>query len=109
MQNINKIFNKFFNGEPNFVTPHPVEYGVLCETPFKLVYELSQGVSPFSDNMVFGVTVLEVVNKDKIKRAMPLDMAFMDIDTARKYIKDIKASKELIENILYGVENAASA
>lgn len=47
--NAEKIFQKYFNGMCNFLTPFPYEYGVKKIGKYTLVYEKSKGRSPWSN------------------------------------------------------------
>ena len=44
-----KIFEKYFNGMCNFVTPFPYEYGIKKVGKHTLIYEKSKGRSPWSN------------------------------------------------------------
>jgi hypothetical protein len=49
------IFQEFFNGKPNIMTPEPVEYGQLANG--LVLYEISTGTG-MSEEPIFGVTFL---------------------------------------------------
>ena len=47
--NAEEIFEKYFNGNCNFLTPFPYEYGIKKIGQYTLVYEKSNGRSPWSN------------------------------------------------------------
>lgn len=54
MESIASKFNKFFNGNKNFMTPSVIDYGRKGH----MIYELSKGTG-FKDQTIYAVTVLE--------------------------------------------------
>ena len=79
------IFNKKFNGQPNFVTPHLVEFGTAGPDG-QYIYELSKsGPDPSSIfGILWGATIL---TKDGHKTT--LSNSFRSEKEARHYIDQI--------------------
>ena len=83
---IEYIFEKHFKGEKNFVTPLVVEYGAAGKN---LIYEISKG-KMFSDDWLYGVTVLRVTEGNKTIHEHDLCKSFNTISKARTHAKNLK-------------------
>lgn len=78
--NIEKIFNKVFNGQKNLITPEIIEYGATNEN----LWELSTS-NIFN---VFGVTVIKFIDGQPIHQ-VELSQPFNTEKEAREYIKNL--------------------
>lgn len=88
--NANEMFQKKYNGEPNFITPKI--YECLNITPNR-AYELSGERYRLTDVFppLFGVTVLDYdPATDTIQHNRELSKPFHSIREARQYIQQLK-------------------
>ena len=89
--NCSYIFNFFFNGDKNFVTPNIIKYYVKKKNNNFLFVELSTG--KFMNSKIYGVTVLKGTlkgNKLCLGRCIDKDKPFNTEKEALTYIESLK-------------------
>lgn len=81
---IKDIFNQFFLGNKNFMTPRVKSYGETSSRFF--VFEVSEGDGLFSDGLIYGITVLELnSSQEVIKHRHDLSKCFDNLKSLNKY------------------------
>lgn len=96
------IFERYFNGETNFMTPNVVGYSHKWFGSEKLVVEFSQGRGLF-DTYLFGVSCLVFDPTTCKAQKIELSEAFKDSKSGHDYFESI--SKADFENAMrYGEE-----
>lgn len=88
MNNIKEIFDEVYNCQPNFMTPHIIEYGRIND---ELIYELSQGEG-FNRNTLIGVTTLAKIDGEWIQ-TKNINKSFSNTN----YHKALYAAREYID------------
>ncbi len=86
-----KVFAFYYNGQPNFITPHILEYGYKRNGNRFLFIELSKGEGVYHER-IYGVTVLEgrlKGNKLYLKRRIDKMKCFKNINEAKTYIRSL--------------------
>lgn len=91
---IEAIFEKFFNGHKNFVTPEVVEYGSINNGNGQFVYEIATGPR-ILENIPVGVTILKINNINDVQRtehSQCVAAATREeaLDLAYEYVENIK-------------------
>lgn len=84
-------FRKFFNGQNNFMSPHPIDYGQVAD----LIWELSHGLGMFGQQC-FGITVLQrTSNPARVKRPdiSGLSKCCFSENEAREYIRKLDSRR----------------
>ena len=82
---IKGLFSKYFNNQPNFMTPKVIKYGQTSN----YLYELSEGRG-LGNNKVYGVTVLSLSPIDKkIHHHKELSDCFFTLGQAITYVKEL--------------------
>lgn len=76
-EQINAIFHRAFNGQPNFITPDILKRGKRG----RMIYEISSGQG-LGGGTIYGVTVLELSGL----RRRDLSSCFSDLSEAERYI-----------------------
>ena len=90
VMSVRDVFNEYFNGEPNFVTPNVYGFGTRKFGDYTLLYEKSCGERIFSDEgHIYAVTFL-LYNKGNVEH-LDLGKAFGSKSEVEEYIKSIKS------------------
>lgn len=98
--NTKYIFNRYFNGEKNFITPKVYNYGYIQFGDKTLLYEKSKGKGLY-DHTIYGLTFLVIDNETNEVQRIDLSKPFNSSKELNKYLKSI--SKEEFENAeVYG-------
>lgn len=84
------IFDKVYNGHKNVFTPHILGYGKISKT---LIYEFSSGKDIFSDNKMWGVSILKL-EEGEWKNNKELSSAFSSAKEAEDYIISLKENNK---------------
>jgi len=87
INNCSYIFNFYFNGDKNFITPYIIKYYTKQKNNNFLFVELSSG--QFMNSKIYGVTVLKGIlenNKLHLKRCLDKDKSFNTKTEALNYI-----------------------
>ena len=79
---IRDTFNRVYNGEKNFMTPHVIKYGKRG----KYIYELSDGDAFMRSGRIYGVSVLTTGGEKRTD----LGGSFQSKQEAEDYIKQLK-------------------
>jgi len=85
------VFNFYFNGDKNFVTPYIIKYYTKQKNNNFLFVELSTG--KFMDSKIYGVTILKGTlkgNKLCLERCIDKDKPFNSKTEALTYIESLK-------------------
>lgn len=99
--NIEHIFNTYFEGETNFVTPNVYEYEYKKFNDKILLIEKSYGQGFISKNKIFGCTTLIYTPKTNDVQRIDLSQCFYSKQEINTYIKNINS--DTINNaIVYG-------
>ena len=77
-------YSQYF-GDPNFMTPHVIEYG----SAGKYIYELSTGRGFKKDSRLYGITVINIDDPEK-KYNHEKSKCFYSEDEAYDYINTLK-------------------
>lgn len=97
---IKEVFNQYFNGDMNFVTPNVYGYGVYFYDKFNVVlFEKSVN----DEHTLYGATALLFNPKSNICCRIDLSDCFEDSKKLNDYISNL--SKEDFDNALrYGLD-----
>lgn len=95
---IGKIFDKYFNGNKNFITPNVYEYDKKIFNEGIVLIEKSSGMGMFNEE-IFGCTTLFLKNNTVQK--IDLSEAFYSKDEVENYINNL-TEKDVKEAIKYG-------
>ena len=95
---VRKIFDKYFNGSKNFITPNVYEYGERKFGDYFLFYEKSRGEG-FNGEDLFAITFL-IMNKGAVRR-IDLSKCFNSKKEVDDYLKSI-TSKDITFADKYG-------
>ena len=87
--NIEHIFNTYFNGETNFVTPNIYDYDYKSFGDKILLIEKSKGEGFISNKTIFGCTTLIYTPKTKEVQRIDLSQCFYSKKEIDEYIKRI--------------------
>lgn len=98
--NTRYIFNRYFNGNKNFCTPHTYAYGHKKYGNTILLYEKSKGKGLF-DSDLYGLTFLLLNNKTNEVQRIDLSKAFNSPKELDKYLATINL-KTIKEADIYG-------
>jgi len=85
---IETIFEETLKGK-NIMTPHIVEYG----NSGRFLFEISEGTG-FDREPIFGVTVLELLEDETVKRRCDLNKLFDDLEEARTHAEELEELAE---------------
>ena len=86
------IFERYFNGEKNFITPYVFGYkSVKCDDEI-VVFELSEGEGLYEEHIV-GCTSLLFDPQTKEICRIELSQAFSTRAEARNYVKNLSADE----------------
>ena len=98
--NTRYIFNRYFNGNKNFCTPHTYAYGHKKYGDTVLLYEKSKGRGLF-DSDLYGLSFLLLNNKTNEVQRIDLCKAFHSPKELDKYLVSINL-KTIKEADIYG-------
>lgn len=85
---VEEIFEKTLKGK-NIMTPHIVEYG----NTGRFLFEISEGTG-FSREHIFGVTVLELLEDETVKRRNDLNKLLDTLEDAREHAEGLEELSE---------------
>ena len=90
--NIEHIFNTYFNGETNFVTPNIYDYDYKSFGDKILLIEKSKGKGFISNQTIFGCTTLIYIPKKNSVQRIDLSQCFYSKQEINTYIKNINSN-----------------
>ena len=82
------IFDRYFNGEKNFMTPNVIGYSSIKMDNEYLVVEFSEGRGIF-DTYLFGVSCLVFNPQTRETQKINLSKAFKSANECKEYVKSI--------------------
>lgn len=86
--NTKYIFERYFNGNKNFFTPHVYSYGHIPLGDKTLLYEKSKGKGLF-DSDLYGLSFLLINNETNEVQQIDLSQAFKTPEKLNRYLKTI--------------------
>lgn len=98
--NTRQIFNEYYNGEKNFLTPNVYSYGHKRFGYKVLLYEKSSGRGIRNDPL-YGLSFLLLNNRTNEVQKIDLCKAFQSTDELDKYLESIGLN-EIHEADVYG-------
>lgn len=98
--NTKYIFDKYFNGNKNFFTPHVYQYGHKNFGDKVLLYEKSKGKGLF-DTDLYGLSLLLLNSETDEVQQIDLSQAFKNSKELNDYLKKISL-KDIEEADLFG-------
>ena len=81
------VFNRFFKGHQNIMTPNVIKYG----NKRQFVYEISSGIGMFGD-MIYGLTVLEFTKHAGIQHRHNLSDMHRSLESAKNAVTELDKS-----------------
>ena len=81
-----KIIKMEYGNSKNFMTDRVLKMGKINKN---MAYELSSGRG-FTDNIIYGISLVELMEDGKTKRRDDLSKCCYSINEAESYIRDLK-------------------
>lgn len=85
---VKRIFNQYFNGAKNFITPNIIGFDYIDFGDEYLAIEKSEGEGLFG-TWLYGVSCLAVTKSTLEVQQIDISKAFTDLSKAEEYIKSI--------------------